>query len=657
MADYRNAKVYKDSTEAEKARRGLARELGDIRWWQVGDEKERNKSLMTMVHALETQSEERRQANLRHARLYENVELENLTGNDYAAALVRQALYGSGITRFNVIAACQDTLAAKITKNRPRPNFLTSGASWVDQQKARRLDKWQRGVFYETQVHEVSKQVAMDAFTFGTGFLHVYMGDDKRLKIERVIPDEMMTDDTDAMYGKPRTLVRHKKLQREIAVTLAPSKEKAAAIYQADESVEHPSTLKDARTPTVDVWEAWHLPSKPGAGDGKHIIAIDGVELLCEEWTLDCFPFVVFRFKDRTLGYWGKGIAESLIGIQIELNRLVLSVSEQLRRKGRGRVFVQMGSKVNPNHLTNGIGDIIYYTGTPPVVDSQNAVSQEEFMQIDRLYQKAFQEVGISELSAAAKKPSGLDAAVALREYSDIESERFALIHQKWENFFLDFARLCIDLVENYSADGYKSRVPGRRTVQEIDWKDIKLARDAYVMQMFPVSSLPQTPAARYAKVKEMQQDGMISKPVAQRLLEFPDIEAEMNLGNAAIDDVDATISAILDDDKPEIMPVEPFQNLDLMIERATAAYLFARHFPDIEENRLSLLRQLIQNAASMKAGMTQPAAPPMGAPGMAPPPGAMPPPGPAPMPGANVGNVNINAAPPVAPLTPPVVA
>jgi hypothetical protein len=655
MADYRNAKTYKSSSEAEKAKKGLIAQYGDIRWWDLKDEDERNKSLMTMATALEDASAERQQANLRHARLYENVELDSLTGTDYAAALVRQALYGAGVMRLNVIAACEDTLAAKITKNRPRPNFLTSGASWKSQQKARRLDKWMRGVFYETQVHEKSKPVAMDGFTFGTGFLHVYMNAKKRIECERVIPDEVFIDDTDGMYGKPRVLLRKKRIQREVLVAMFPKK--AQDIYEADPPEGEPG-IKDARTPSVDVWEAWHLPSAEGAGDGLHIIAIDGCELACDPWELDCFPFIPFRFKDRTLGYWGKGIAESLVGIQVELNRLILSISEQLRRKGKSRVFVQMGSKVNPNHLTNGIGDIVYYTGQPPVVDNSNVVSPEEFMQVDRLYQKAFQEVGISELSAAAKKPSGLDAAVALREYSDIESERFALVHQKWEQFFLDFASLCIEMVSTFSADGYKTKMPGRRTTTEIDWQDIQLAKDAYVMQMFPVSSLPQTPSARYAKVKEMQQDGMISKPVAQRLLEFPDIEAEMNLGNAAIDDVDATISKILDDAKPELEPVEPFQNIDLLIERATASYLFAKHFPDIEEERLSMLRTLISSASQTKANLMAPPAPPpgaMGPPGMGAPPPPMP--GPMPMPGANVGNVNINASPPVAPLTPPVVA
>jgi hypothetical protein len=247
---------------------------------------------------------------------------------------------------------------------------------------------------------------------------------------------------------------------------------------------------------------------------------------------------------------------------------------------------------------------------------------------------------------------------VALREYSDIESERFAPQHQDWEQFFLDYADLCIDLItKQYGWESYKVLVPGRRDLLDVDWANINLERDSYVMQMFPVSSLPGTPAARYQKVKEMMQDGFIEKPVAQRLLEFPDIEAESNLGNAMIDDCDATISAILDDEEPTLLPLEPYQNLDLIIQRANAAYLYARH-RKCPEDRLTLLRQLIDTATAQKAAMMAP--PPVpgmpspgGAPGM-PPDMSMAGP-PAPGGGSTITNT-MNAAAPV-PAVPPLIA
>ena len=659
--DYRSAKIYKSETEALEAREGSGY---PSRWWLEEDCDKRCQGVIDMAKSLEQNSGERHQANLRHARLYENIELDSLGSSDFAVSVVMQAIRGRGLVRQNVVAACQDTLGAKIAKNKPRPSFLTSGGSWDKQQKARRLDKFARGMFYEMDIYEKSKEVFNDACTFGDGFLHFYQDEATgRLDCERVLPDELFVDDLDAFYGKPRTLLRRKYVQREVLCAMFP--DKAGDLYAADNTTGAGVNRKNL-TPIVEVWEAWHLPSSKKAKDGMHCISVDGVELLCEPWKLDCFPFVKFQYKKRTVGFWGKGVAETLTGIQLELNRTIMSVSEQLRRKGRGRIFLQHGSKVNPAQMTNGIADIVFYTGTPPVVDSSSAVSQDEMMHIERLYRMAFQEVGISELSVSAKKPSGLDAAVALREYSDIESERFSLVHQAWETFFMDCIKLCLKLIRYQVGNkGYLVKLPSKRYVIEMDWSEIAMEEDDYIIQIFPVSSLPQTPAARYQKVKEMMADGFIDKATAQRLLDYPDLESEQNLANAALDDADATISAILDEATPRVMPLEPFQNLELIVQRANAAYLFARHH-DCPEDRLDMVRQLIEQATAKMQEIAMATAPmPMAGPPGSPASGPVPP-GPAGMPGQGPatplaprigGDLTINAAPPVAPAVPPTVA
>lgn len=654
--DYRDAKSFKEKPD-KYVRSGIV----TPRWWEETDKDDLASCVVNTGSDLMDRSGERHTMMVRHARLYENCEFDDLFGRDYATAAVRQMLTGSGMMSLNVGAACVDTLTAKVTKNRPRPTFLTSGGSWDQQIKARNLDKWCRGYFYETKVYQKARPVFVDGCEFGTGFLQVFGTEDGKLDCERVIPSEILVDDLDGQYGDPKQLFRIKFVGRDVLTRMFPQHADAIAEAGKQERLDNGGPLDaqaDVLENTLEVWEAWHLPSGKGAKDGRHVIAIEGCVLLDEQWKIRKFPFVVYRFKRRTTGFWGKGVIETVQPIQIELNRVVRSISRQMQRKGKGRTFVQVGSKVVSSHLTNNDGgDIVMYVGTPPTVDNANAIAQEEFNYVLQLRQQAFQECGISELSAAAKKPSGLDAAVALREYSDIESERFAPQHQDWEQFFLDYAELSIELItEQYGWQGYKVLVPGRRDLLEVDWSQVDLKRDDYVMQMFPTSSLPQTPSARYQKVKEMQQDGFISKPVAQRLLEFPDIEAESNLGNAILDDADATISAILDAEKPEVMPLEPYQNLDLIIERATAAYLYARH-RGCPEERLRLLRNLIDTAAAQKVALTMP------------PPGAMPPPGgPAPMPGgappmpapAPVGgpvvNNTMNVPPPIIPTVPPIV-
>ena len=605
------------------------------RWWELPED-EIARGVCDTGESLEQLDGERQEALIRHARLYENVEIDSLGGR-YSEGLVRQLALNSGFLSLNVGATCLDTITAKVTKNKPRPYFLTSGDSWAGQIKARNLDKWSRGYIYQSKFYQKARQVFVDGCEFGTGLLHVYPMPDKKLACERVLPSEIFVDELDGKYGEPRQMMRLKYVSRDILKRLYPKY--AEEIDRAGRSsrIEDANAQQEVVDNTIQIWEAWHLPSGKGARDGKHCIAIDNCTLFCEEWKVEKFPFVVYRFKKRTAGFWGKGVIETVQPVQVELNRGVRSMGQVLRRKGKGRTWVQVGSKVNVKGMTNSDGgEIGFYTGQPPVVDNSNATAAEDMQWIMFLHAQAFQLCGVSEMSAASKKPSGLDAAVALREFSDIESERFAVQHQDWEQFTLDFVELSIDLITNqFGWSGYKVLVPGRRDLLEVDWKDINLSRDAYVMQMWPTSSLPGTPAARLQRVEELRAKGYITDAAAKRLLEFPDIEAEMHLSNAIIDDADATISAILDNETPELRPLEPYQNLDMIIERANAAYLFARH-RHCPEDRLRLLRQLIDTATAQKAATM---APPM-MPG-APMPGAMPP-------GAPPG------APPAAPMGAP---
>ena len=645
-SDYRDVVTHKEKPDKKRIASGVAR----LRWWEVEGDEVAN-MVVEAGESLESDDDGRQAALIRHARLYENCEIDSLAGRIYSEGISRHLVHGTGFLSMNVGATCVDTITAKVTKNRPRPNFLTSGGSWAQQIKARNLDKWCKGFFYQTKVYQKSRQVFVDGLEFGTGFLQVFARDNEdKLECERVLPCELFVDSLDGQYGEPRQLMRTKQVSRDILIRLYPKFESEIIDAGKRQRVEDVHATPETVENTVQVWEAWHLPSGEGAKDGKHVICIDGAVLLTEKWNICKFPFVVYRFKKRTTGFWGKGVIESVQPIQLELNKGLRSVSQQMRRKGKGRTWVQIGSKVNIASMSNADGgDIGYYSGSPPIVDNGNAVASEDTRWIDYLYQKAFQEIGVSELSAAAKKPSGLDAAVALREYSDIESERFATQHQDWEQFFMDYADLSIDLItKQYGWKAYKVLVPGRRDLMEVDWASVDMERDSYIMQCFPVSTLPQTPSARYQKVKEMMQDGFIEKGVAQRLLEHPDVDAESNLANAMLDDADATISAILDKEEPELMPLEPYQNLDTIIQRANAAYLYARH-RGCPEERLRLLRNLIDNATATKAQMMAPPMPPP-MPG-----GEMSPPAPGAAPaGATQINNTLNAAAPtpaVAPL------
>lgn len=620
------------------------------RWWKA-DDATIGKSVENVTNSLKEQSRQRHQLNLVHARLYGNVDIISFGARDYARSPITVGVIPNRIA-FNIVATCIETLGSKIGKQRPRPSFQTNGGSWPAQQRARRANLWTQGLFYETKIHDKAKMVRLAAYTFGTGALKVWVNDEKEVHCEPAFIDDIYVDDADGIDGKPRQLFQRFLVDRDVLIERFPKAQ--MVIEQAD--ADQPDKPNNGTASRIEVWEGWHLPSGKKAKDGKHVIVVrGGGVLLSEVWELDCFPFVFRRYRPRLQGFWGQGIAEILTGIQTELNRLVRSVSEQLRRRGRGRIFAQAGT-IDENAIDNSFSPVVKTKGPPSsviMVDNQNAVAGEEFAQMDRLYQKGFQEVGLSELSVAAKKPSGLDAAVALREFNDIESERFALDAQADETFYLDFTYLAMKLVNKF-APKHKVRMPGKQFIKVLNWEDIALKDDEAVIQMFPVSSLPSQPGARLQRVQELLAGKFIDMATAKRLLEFPDIEAEQNLANAVLDDVDACISMILDEDKAVLPPIEKYQDVALIVSRATSSYLYAKHH-GADEERLQMMRDYIDAATNeltsrMAAQSAMQAGLPANALGGGPPQAA-------PAGGGNVQNtVNVQPQAPT-PAVPPVVA
>ncbi len=77
---------------------------------------------------------------------------------------------------------------------------------------------------------------------------------------------------------------------------------------------------------------------------------------------------------------------------------------------------------------------------------------------------------------------------------------------------------------ELYKTDkSYSVMVPGKEFIHSIKWKDVNMDDDQFLLQMFPISSLPSEPAGRISTISEMMQGGLISPQTGRRLLDFSD--------------------------------------------------------------------------------------------------------------------------------------
>ena len=267
---------------------------------------------------------------------------------------------------------------------------------------------------------------------------------------------------------------------------------------------------------------------------------------------------------------------------------------------------------------------------------------------MERLYQKAYEIAGVSELSATGKKPAGLESGVALRTYHDIETERFVSVGQRFEKSFMDAAAWFFDLAREIVKESGSFPVRGIKghALETTDFKDIELAQNDYILQAYPVSLLPSTPAGRLQAVTELIQNGIISeRSHIVRLLDFPDLESVTSLYDVLERDVEWRIQEIIDEGIYHAP--EPVLDLAFAKERMTIAYLEAQQ-DELDLDKINMMIQFIEecdalmqpevpdapSAAPAMPGMPPAAGPPM--PEMSPGPPPMPegmPPGMPPMP------------------------
>lgn len=566
-------------------------------WWNQ-DEHNMANSLWEYLNLLDNEQAYRQEENYKFLRMYGSQNLDYLRGFTPARAIE----YTSTQNRItlNIVQSMVDTVVAKIGKNKPRPQVLTEDGNFTQQRRAKKLSQFIEGQFYASDFYAKSAIAFLDACIFGTGVLKIYK-EDGEIKVDRVFIDEIKIDDREAIYSNPRQIHQEKWIHREVLVSMFPEQE----IYiRAATSPQNSSytAFRPSAPDMVQVKESWKLPSKKGATDGVHAITIQGHTLLKEEWDKCYFPFIFWRWGVRPLGFFGQGLAEQLQGLQIEINKILRTIQVSMHLVSVPKLFVEASSKVVSAHLDNKIGSIIKYAGQMPTPGQLGTIPPELFAHLDRLYQRAYEIAGISQLSATSAKPAGLNSGKALREYNDLETERFMTVAQRYEKCFMDAVPVMIDLAKEIDEEkkdegGYKVKIKGKKFLETIKWKDVSMDEDQYTMQVFPASALSSTPQGRLADVQELIAAGFMSKEDAMKLLDFPDLQSFYNYANAGVENIDRAIERMVEDG--EYTTPEPYQNLAFGIERMQQAYLRYQN-ENAPEERLELLRRWMEDARGL---------------------------------------------------------
>lgn len=537
------------------------------------------------------------------------------------------------VTR-NVLALATDTVVSEVTQTKPRPMFVTIGGDWLEQERARKLTYFCDAEFDAANVHALAEQAVRDAVIAGLGILRprIDPNDPERVIVERIFPPNFLVDDRGAVDVIPRSyFVRHL-FDRWQLMSMYP--DQAAEIEMAP-TVDARAWYVDGprSTDVIEVIEAIHLPSGPGADDGRHVLVIETAVLADQPYTYDEPPFCFIRAVKPLRRFWGLSLVQRAAPTQTELNRVLRRWNESLRLNATAMWFLNRQSRVVKAHMVNGIGSIIEHDGPPPQQFTPAIMHPQVAAYIEQLEQRVFRLMGASELAATSLKPAGINSGRALQVYNDVQSRRFISLERQYEGLYVDLAKWIVELHKQISEEIPEHEIvcsDGPTRTSRIHWRDINLEEGRFRARVFPASAFPTSPAAKIQMLQEMLGSGVIDQQSFYELaLDVPDLESVRNRVVAPIELVHKRLSKMLYDNV--YMPPEPTMDLALALRETTLAIQRAE-IDDIPEERVDLLRQFVTHVQMLQAAAMPPqppAMPPMGPEAMPPLPpemmGAMP--------------------------------
>lgn len=594
---YSGDKVIHAKTSSKNANDPKTR---NARWWLVKDKSDLANSIFGVVNFLKQNQNYRQHQAALYARMYGNLPVWNYLGT-VGARLDAKFKFPTDRPTLNVVQSCVDALISRMTQSKPKPVFLTEGGNYKKRKLAKDLNRFIDGEFYQTKAYQIGEQVLRDSMVIGDGLVKVIETDDNRVGIERTLCTEVFVDEADGMYGFPQQMHQLKLMDRDMAAELYPKYK--SSIMEA-EAASFGSTSEQSRDSIVSqimVAESWHLPSAKEAKDGRHVIAIANDILFEEQYEEDDFPFVRLPYAPRTLGYWSQGLPEQLMGIQSEINRLLYTIQQSLHLCGIPKWLVEDGSKVVSGHINNQIGGLIKYQGTPPVLQVAQTVAPDLYQQLERLVMYAYQQSGISMLAASSQKPQGLNSGAALREYDDLQSDRFAYLSQRYENYYIDLAKKMFAKAKKIAErEGeYQTIYPGQDSLLKVDFPKDDIAEEEFIIQLYPASALAKNPAQRKQEVIDLMQAGLIDPEEGRRLLDYPDLRQEQDLMNAPKERLLKLLDEIVEEGK--YTPPDPSMNLDLA-KKLCLQYQNKYVQEELEESKMDLLRAFNSQINRLKA-------------------------------------------------------
>lgn len=434
----------------------------------------------------------------------------------------------SGIPQFNVIKSCIDTLTSKISQSKVRPFFNIVQGSWKDIRLVRNSQEFFDLFYDEQKVYEKVSNVFRDACIFEYGVIYI---DEKEKTVNRALPWQVYFRPSEKTYGK---------LSR--------------AYY---ERTEYPTCLlEDYKGNNEYCNYALYYDTK----NKVKATLIDGKVIKVEKYEKPILPFVFIHYCNPITGNSSQSVVDCLNSIQLQIDKVANKIKEAMDLNPAMSVFVPEGSTIKAGQLNNRVGNIFTYkpipgmtsspvtTATPPFIDNQYINMLNDYIQ------KAYEMVGLTQLSAQGAKPIGIDSGVAIQTLENVESERFEVQLSNVINMFVEIAKTCI-----FVFDKDDDILPKDKNRCQIKWRDVVKESEKMFIQFSAGDKLGKDPATKAQVIMQWAQAGFIPSSRVASLMEIPDLESTYTLATNSLNAVMTVIDRCIEKDNFDIPDFIPF--------------------------------------------------------------------------------------------------
>ena len=533
-------------------------------WYEQGDDM--GLAVGRLVDGFRSEQAGRRARYIRNVELYEGRRMTGYSAHSYIGDATEADVSGEfPRDRLRLVRSAVSTAVSTIyAPQKPKPQFQTLGATWATRRKAYRLDRIVEGVLNQRQ----GRWINVWAFMADAGAENALQGnaaikitadrEQKKIQFELVALPDLFVDPAEGR--NPRNLFQRAPIDEAEALKRWPKAKTAIKGAKPYEWFGRTSASRPRSSKVIEIQYAWRLPfseEKPG----HWCAVINGEVVESGKWTAPAFPFVFLQWEPHRDGFWASGIADEGSGIAEECSE----IDKRLLQRGivaSNQVIFYEKESLEPDALALNDERVVIAVekgAMPPVVQTVNGLTEGDLENLRDRVRAFWDAIGISQVSAAARREQGVSSGVALMTLNDTKAGRQLVKAQRYEQSYVDIAHQIVWRLRELAEDdpGFKVTWPGKSILRTIDFASADVDDDEFTVNVAPSSALPHDPAGRQQMVESMLQSSLISQETAKELIGWPDLASELNIENAESEYIDSLIERYLDADEKDWQATE----------------------------------------------------------------------------------------------------